>query len=393
MDGAGDTLGHRLVARLRPMLAPGGEFVPLHIPEFLGRERELVLDCIDTGWVSSVGAHVDAFEARVAGVCGAAHGVAVANGTAALQVALQVAGVAPGDEVLMPALTFVATANAASHLGAMPHFVDSTRDTLGLCPARLARHLDKIAERRGDAVYNKGTGRRIAAVVPVHIFGCPVDMEALRAVVADWPMPIVEDAAEALGSTYRGQPCGSLGDIAALSFNGNKILTTGGGGAIVTNDAAMAARAKHLTTTAKVPHIWDFDHDEVGYNYRMPNLNAALGVAQLEQLDTRLEAKARLQARYAKALDGLPGVSLFSAPQGSVCNNWLVTVLLKDADARNTVLQTLNDAGLMARPIWRLMHRLPMYRDAPRADLAEAEDLEARVINLPSSAYLAGART
>lgn len=379
-----------LVRVIRGVIGTEESFVPLHVPEFHGRERELLLDCIDSGWVSSVGPCVDAFETEVARLSGCAHGVVVANGTAALQIALIVASVQRGDEVLVPALTFVATANATVHLGAVPHFVDSAYNTLGLCPVRLRAHLEKVAEVRDGVTWNCETGRRITAVVPVHVFGCPVEMDGLDAVVADWPMAVVEDAAESLGSRYKGRLCGSLGTIAAVSFNGNKIVTTGGGGAIVTNDAALANRAKHLTTTAKLPHKWAFLHDEVGYNYRMPNLNAALGVAQLEQLATRLANKQSLYEAYAEAFRGLKGVTLFAAPKGAVSNNWLVTLVLNQDHAgdRDHLLQVLNDAGIMTRPIWTLMHRLPMYADNPRADLSCAEDLETRVLNIPSSAYL-----
>ncbi len=303
------------------------------------------------------------------------------------------AGVEPGNEVLVPALTFVATPNAFSHLGAMPHFVDSAPDTLGICPNRLALHLAEVAEVRDGATWNRVTGRRISAVVPVHIFGCPVDMDSLNAVVADWPMQVVEDAAESLGSFYKGRPCGSLSRIAAISFNGNKILTTGGGGAIVTDDAALATRAKHLTTTAKQPHRWAFLHDEVGYNYRMPNLNAALGVAQLEQFGTRLAQKKRLYDAYREAFRGMNGAHLFETPSDSVSNNWLMTLILDPSHVgeRDVLLDALNDAGIMTRPIWTLMHRLPMYADNPRADLSQAEDFEARVLNIPSSAHLGAA--
>lgn len=383
-------LAEELLNRIRSVIGVGDDVLPLHIPEFDGRERELLIDCIDTGWVSSVGSYVDAFEVEVARLSGCSHGVAVVNGTAALQTALVVAGVKASDEVLMPALTFVATANAASYVGAVPHFVDSAYDTLGICPARLRSHLEVTAEVRDGETRNRLTGRRIAAIVPVHVFGCPVDMDGLDEVVSDWPMLVVEDAAESLGSSYKGRPCGSLGKLAALSFNGNKIVTTGGGGAIVTEDAVLAKRAKHLTTTAKVPHPWAFNHDEVGYNFRMPNLNAALGVAQLEQVGTRLALKRNLYNAYAEALQGLEGVNLFKAPEGSLANNWLVTLMLEPchADERDQLLQVLNQAGVMTRPIWTLMHRLPMYADMPRADLLQAEDLEARVLNIPSSAYL-----
>jgi perosamine synthetase len=383
-------LAEDLVHRIRGVIGTDEAFVPLHVPEFHGRERELLLDCIDTGWVSSVGSYVDAFEAEVARLSGCAHGVVVANGTAALQIALIVAGVQAGDEVLVPALTFVATANATSHLGAVPHFIDSAYDTLGICPFQLRAHLEQVGEVRDGATWNRKTGRRISAVVPMHVFGCPVEMDRLNDLVTDWPMMVVEDAAESLGSIYKGRPCGSLGILAAISFNGNKIVTTGGGGAIVTNDVALAKRAKHLTTTAKLPHKWAFLHDEVGYNYRMPNLNAALGVAQLEQLDARLKQKQNLFEAYEKAFHGLDGVQLFRAPDGSVSNNWLVTLVLDPGHAqdRDHLLQVLNNAGIMTRPIWTLMHRLPMYADNPRADLSCAEDLEARVLNIPSSAYL-----
>jgi perosamine synthetase len=290
----------------------------------------------------------------------------------------------------MPALTFVATANAASHISAVPHFVDSAYDTMGVCPYRLREHLERIAEVREGATWNLKTGRRIKAIVPVHVFGCPVDMDALKTVVADWPMAVVEDAAESFGSSYRGKPCGSLGQIASISFNGNKIITTGGGGAIVTNDPRLARRAKHLTTTAKLPHDWAFLHDEVGYNYRMPNINAALGVAQLEQLDVRLEQKKLLFNRYTSALDGLEGVKVFSAPESSTSNNWLITLILdrNKAKCRDLILEKLNNAEIMTRPIWTLMHKLPMHDAHPRADLTQAIELEARVLNVPSSAYL-----
>ena len=383
-------LAEELVCRIRDVIGKQDAFVPLHVPDFLGREKELLLDCIDTGWVSSVGSYVDAFEAEVARVSGCAYGVAVVNGTAALQVALIVSGVVAEDEVMMPALTFVATANAASHIGALPHFVDSAYDTMGVCPERLRAHLEQIAEVRGNSTWNVKTGRRIRAIVPMHVFGCPVDMDALKSVVSDWPMAVVEDAAESLGSSYRGNPCGSLGDIGAISFNGNKILTTGGGGAIVTNNLELARRAKHLTTTAKLSHKWAFMHDEIGFNYRMPNLNAALGVAQLEQLVERLEEKQRLFSSYERALHGIEGGKLFTAPEGSRSNNWLITLIL-DSDQktqRNAVLAKLNDVKIMTRPIWDLMHKLPMYCDHPRADLTHAIDLEGRVLNFPSSAHL-----
>lgn len=379
-----------LKQRIRDVIGVHGMPVPLHVPEFHGRERELLLDCIDTGWVSSVGSYVDAFETQVARYAGCAHGVAVVNGTAALQIALIVGGVKEGDEVLVPALTFVATANATKYLRAQPHFIDSAYDTLGICPIRMRSHLENVAEVRDGQTWNRVTGRRISAVIPMHVFGCPVDIDSLHDVVSEWPMIIVEDAAESLGSCYKGRSCGSLGKLAAISFNGNKIVTTGGGGAIVTNDAELAKRAKHLSTTSKVAHNWEFMHDELGYNYRLPNLNAALGVAQLEQLEERLRQKQCLFDRYLAAFHGLIGANLLIAPEGSKSNNWLITVILDSSHSkyRDEILQSLNQAGIMTRPVWKLMHRLPMYQNAPRADLYQAEDLEMRLLNIPSSAFL-----
>jgi perosamine synthetase len=381
-----------LSARIRQVTGQPDQFVPLHAPEFRGREWELVKDCLDTGWVSSVGSYVDRFEKEVAEACGVRFGVAVVNGTAALHIALLLAGVRPGDEVLLPALTFVATANAVAHAGAVPHLVDSTETNLGLDSVALERHLDRIAVPGANGPFNHETGRRIAAIVPMHVFGFPVDMEPLMALAARWEIPVIEDAAEALGSRYSGQPCGSFGLLAMLSFNGNKIITTGGGGAIVTDDENLAKRAKHLTTTAKVPHRWDFFHDEVGYNYRLPNLNAALGCAQFEQLPKRVTAKRRLAELYAESLTDFEGARMLHEAEGSESNYWLNTLILdrSHADRRDAVLEELNGAGLMARPVWALMHRLPMYASCPRADLSVAEDLEGRVINLPSSAQLAG---
>lgn len=385
-----EKLGIQLLERIHEVVGKGEKYVPLHVPEFNGRERELLLDCIETGWVSSVGSYVDEFEIEVARRAGCSYGVAVSNGTAALHIGLIVAGVQPSDEVLVPTLTFVATANAVSYIGATPHFIDSAYDTLGVCPKKLRVHLDKIAEVREGQTWNRITGKRIAAIVPMHVFGCPVDFNSLHEVISEWPMKIVEDAAESLGSSYTGYPCGSLGELAAFSFNGNKIITTGGGGALVTNNIDMAQRAKHLSTTAKTSHAWNFIHDEVGFNYRLPNLNAALGIAQLEQLDARLVNKRRLFDRYKIALSGVDGMKVFTPPRGSISNNWLITIML-DVDYSTSLsylLELLNDAGIMARPAWTPMHYLPMYSAAPRANLMQAEDLASRLLNIPSSAYL-----
>lgn len=381
-DGGGFAIGPVLAA-LRAALPPQRP-LPLHEPRFAGREWEYVKECLDTGWVSSVGSYVDRFEHLLAERCGVARAVAVVNGTAGLHVALTLAGVEPGDEVLMPALTFVATANAAAHAGAVPHFVDSERQSLGLCPHRLAAHLERIAIPGPRGPLNRATGRRLAALVPVHIFGHVVDMDGLGAVAARWSLPVIEDATEALGSLYKGRPAGSLSRLAVLSFNGNKIITTGGGGALLTDDAALADRARHLTTTAKRPHPWAFEHDAVAWNYRLPNLNAALGCAQLEQLDRFLSVKRALAARYREHLAGLPGVEVIADPPGRLGNHWLAALLVPDATARDALLAACHAEGLLARPAWGLMHRQPMYRDHPRADLFVAEELEARLVCLPS---------
>lgn len=379
-----------IVDTLRGVLRAEGQFISLHEPCFGGNEWAYVKECLDTGWVSSVGAYVDRLERDLAAYTGAKRAVAVVNGTAALHICLLLSDVAPGDEVLIPALTFIATANAVAYCGAVPHFVDSEERTLGLDPVRLAGYLTEIAEIRPDGCYNRATGRRIKAVVPMHTFGHPVDLDAL-AELCDWlRIELVEDAAESLGSLYRGRHTGNWGRLSAVSFNGNKIITTGGGGAILTNDEALAARAKHLTTTAKVPHRWEFNHDQVGYNYRLPNLNAALGCAQLEQLPVFLAQKRRLAERYAGAFEGQRGFRFFREPEFARSNYWLNALLLDEgfAGERDSLLALANDAGIMTRPAWTLMHRLPMFASCPRMDLAVAESLAGRLINIPSSAML-----
>jgi aminotransferase in exopolysaccharide biosynthesis len=315
----------------------------------------------------------------------------VVNGTAALQVALRLAGVEAGDEVLIPSLSFVATANAVVYCGATPHFVDSEERTLGVDPAALRGYLSHQAEVHNGHLVNVATGRVIRAIVPMHTFGHPADLNGLLAVARDFRLALVEDAAESLGSLSGGQKTGTFGLLGTLSFNGNKTITTGGGGAILTNDEELGKRAKHLTTTAKVPHRWAFIHDEVGYNYRMPNLNAALGCAQLEQLPELLSAKRRLYERYTAAFEDLPQVRLMGEPVGCTSNFWLQTLILSEsvADERDNILSVTNDAGLMTRPIWTLMHRLNPYVKCPRMEMPVAESLERRVINIPSSSRLA----
>lgn len=367
--------------------------VPLHSPTFCGREWEYVKDSIDSGWVSYAGPYVDRFEHQLVQTTGVKYAIATSSGTAALHAALIVCGVAIGDEVLIPALTFVATANAVVHSGAVPHLVDSELRTLGIDADKLSSHLASIAQLRNGACYNRLTSRRIAAIVPMHAFGHPVDMDAILEVAAHFGIPVIEDAAESLGSTYKGRFTGTMGKASVLSFNGNKIVTTGGGGAILTNDPEVAGRAKHLVTTAKLPHRWEFRHDEVGYNYRMPSINAALGCAQLEQLSFFIDEKRRLAERYRELLEGREGIRFFAEPSFARSNYWLNAILIdveysQDFAVRDEILEGLTAKEIMARPAWCPMHRLPMYSDCPRADLSVAEEIERRLINLPSSVNL-----
>lgn len=381
-------LPQAIVQAIRSVVGDGP--LALHEPRFNGNEWGYLKECLDSTYVSSVGKFVDRFEEELASFTGAKRAVAVVNGTAALHVALRLAGVQAGDEVLLPALTFIATANAVSYCRATPHFVDSEDRSLGMDAVALRKHLTSIAEIRNNQCINRGTGRTIRAMVPMHTFGHPVDIDALLAVAHDFHLQLVEDAAESLGSTVGTQHTGTFGLMGTLSFNGNKTITTGGGGAILTNDIELGQRAKHITTTAKLPHRWNFVHDEVGYNYRLPNLNAALGCAQLEQLPGFLRAKRRLFEQYQAAFANVPGVRLLAEPVGCSSNYWLQTLLLDDAaaDLRDAVLTATNDIGLMTRPVWALMTSLPMYAKAPKAPLPVAESLALRAINIPSSAGL-----
>lgn len=380
-----------IVSAVRSVLGTAETMIPLHEPEFAGNEWTYVKECIDTGWVSSVGSYVDRIERDLAAFAGTAHAVATVNGTAALHICAILAGVTPGDEVLMPTLTFIATANAVSYAGAVPHFVDSEEATLGVDADRLEAHLRDVATVTGGVCVNRRTGATIRALIVMHAFGHPADLDALADLCARWKLVLIEDAAESLGSYYHGRHTGNVGAAAALSFNGNKVMTTGGGGAILTNDPVLARRAKHMTTTARVPHRWNFVHDEIGYNYRLPNLNAALGCAQLEQVLAMIKRKRTLADRYAAAFAGISGVRFLAEPPASRSNYWLDTIVLDPAHAsrHEAVLAALNDANYMSRPVWTLMHRLPMYADCPRADLAGAESLASRVINIPSSPKLA----
>ncbi|MBK8759906.1 MAG: LegC family aminotransferase [Sulfuritalea sp.] len=379
-----------VIAALRAAVLGRQGNIPLHEPWFIGNEWGYVKDCLDTGWVSSAGKYVDRFEASLSGYTGARHAIAVVNGTAALHICLKLAGVQPGDEVLIPALTFIATANAVSYCGATPHFVDSAYATLGLDPAKLYDYLADIAEVRGGMCVNRKSGATIRAVVPMHTFGHPVEIESLLEVAGGFRLEVVEDAAESLGSVYKGRHTGTFGKVSALSFNGNKVITTGGGGAVLTNDDHLAKHAKHLTTTARLPHQWSFIHDEVGYNYRLPNINAALGCAQIEQLSEFVRRKRELAAAYRNAFFGVSGLVFFTEPAGACSNYWLNALMLDQASTgcRDGLLDAFNAHGIMARPVWSLMHRLPMYQNCPRMPLEVAEDLERRLINIPSSPFL-----
>ncbi len=388
MDTAVSNLPHNIVQAIKSVVGNGQH--ALHEPRFNGNEWAYLKECLDSTFVSSVGKFVDRFEDDLAAFTGAKRAIAVVNGTAALHVSLLLAGVSAGDEVLLPALTFIATANAVAYCQAIPHFVDSEVRSLGMDAVALRDYLSHSTEIRDRHCINRSSGRVIRAMVPMHTFGHPVDIEALLAVARDFHLQLVEDAAESLGSTVGGQHTGTFGLMGTLSFNGNKTITTGGGGAILTNDLELGKRAKHLTTTAKLPHRWNFVHDEVGFNYRLPNLNAALGCAQLEQLPGFLANKRELFERYRLAFANVAGVRLVAEPRGCHSNFWLQSLLLDEslADQRDAVLIATNDARLMTRPVWVLMNRLSMYSNTPKAPLPVAESLERRLINIPSSSGL-----
>lgn len=359
-------------------------FIPLHAPVFAGNEKKYLEECIDTTFVSSVGKFVDDFEKEIAQITNSQKAVAVVNGTAAIQISLKLAGVGQGDEVITQALSFVATANAISYIGALPVFVDVDLDTMGLSPVALEHFLAANAEVRDHGCYNIVTGNRIAACVPMHTFGFPVHLDELLAVCKKWSIPVIEDAAESLGSYYKGVHTGSFGLAGAFSFNGNKICTAGGGGAIVSNNKELAARAKYLTTTAKVPHAYEFYHDELGYNFRMPNLNAALALAQIEQLNYFLEKKRILAENYKVFFNEL-GIHFRTELAHTKANYWLMCLELDNKKERDQFLKETNEAGVMTRPIWQLMHKLPMYKDCMRDEQSNAQFLEERIVNIPSS--------
>jgi perosamine synthetase len=379
-----------IVKTIKSALPQEKQMTPLHEPHFGGNEWLYVKECIDTGWVSSVGKFVEQFEEKLAEFTGAKKAVAVVNGTAALQVCLKLVGVREDDEVLIPALTFIATANAVTYCGAVPHFIDSEERTLGIDAVKLRSYLQQITEVKGSCCYNKITKRRIKAVVPMHTFGHPVDLDELVAVCEEFSLELVEDAAESLGSYYKGRHTGNWGKVSAVSFNGNKVITTGGGGAILTNDIEIGKLAKHLTTQAKLPHKWEFNHDMIGYNYRMPNINAALGCAQLEKLPEYLAIKRQLAKRYQSLFSKIDGVEIVLEPDFAQSNYWLNAILLAPEymGKRDELLAQTNKSGIMTRPVWNLMYTLSMFHDSPRMECQVAESIASRLINIPSSVNL-----
>lgn len=373
-----------IVSYVRRLYNEPDAFIPLHEPRFRGNEKKYVNETIDSTFVSSVGAFVDEFERRCAEKCGARYAVATVNGTAALHVALKLAGVQEGDLVLTQAFTFIATGNAITYTGAEPYFIDVDKDIPVMCPDFLRRFLEKECEKKESGVVNRESGRVVKACVPMHSFGQMHRIDELAEICEEWGITLIEDAAESIGSSYKGKPSGSFGKMGILSFNGNKVITTGGGGMIVTDDEELAKHAKHLTTQAKVPHKWDFIHDEIGYNYRLPNINAALGCAQIEMLDEFVENKrdtAALYERFCVEND----IAFLKESEHCRSNYWLNAILLKDKQERDAFLKESNDAGVMTRPAWELLHRLPMFAHCGHDELANSINFRERLVNIPSS--------
>lgn len=358
--------------------------VSLHAPCFIGNEKKYLNECIDTTYVSSVGKFVDRFEEMVAEYTGAKRAVVCINGTNSLHMAMLLTGVERGDEVISQSLTFIATANAISYIGAYPVFLDVDIDTMGLSALKMREWLQENAKVRNDECFNKTTGRRIKACVPMHTFGHPVHLDELVSLCREYHIELVEDAAESMGSFYKDKHTGTFGKVGAISFNGNKTITTGGGGMLLFMDEELGKKAKHLTTQAKVPHRWEFVHDHIGYNYRMPNINAALGCAQMEHLQEFVDNKRDLAQKYAAFFKNMD-IQFFTEPANCKSNYWLNVILLKDKAARDQFLKETNDAGVMTRPVWQLMNQLPMFSSCQCGDLSNSEWLEARVVNIPSS--------
>lgn len=372
------------------------ETIKLHEPYFKGSNAYKYLkECIDTGWVSSSGKWVKEFERLISEFTGSKYAIAVSNGTVALRLSLFLAGVRANDEVIIPPLTFVATANSISHLGGIPHFVDIEQETLGLCPKALDRHLSEFAEIKGNEVFNKISRRKIAAVVPVHIFGLPAKIQEIKEVCLKWNLTLVEDAAEALGSKIKVENkfthCGCFGDIGTLSFNGNKIITSGGGGAILTDNDDFGRLARHLSSTAKLQHPWDFYHDQIAWNDRLPNVNAAIGCAEMEKISSKLKAKRILHSKFKKNFEDLKSVEIISETTNCESNYWLVTLrLIEDnvVSLRDEILNKAHKLKIFLRPSWILLNELPMYKSSFCGDITEAKNQSKRLINLPSSPHL-----
>jgi aminotransferase in exopolysaccharide biosynthesis len=376
------------VGFIRNLFNEPSAFIPLHEPRFTGNEKKYLSECIDSTFVSSVGKFVDKFEEITAAYTGAKRAVVCVNGTEALHMALLLAGVRRDEEVITQPLTFIATANAISYTGAVPVFVDVDRETLGLSPSSLLAFLEEFGEIRHDgACYNKLSSKRISACLPVHIFGHPCRIDEIITICDQYHIPVVEDAAESIGSFYKGKHTGTFGKLGILSYNGNKTITTGGGGMILTNDEELGKLAKHLTTQAKVPHQWEYVHDQIGYNYRMPNINAALGVAQMESLGFFIEKKRELAITYKTFFESM-GISFFTEPEHAFSNYWLNAIILENKEERNQFLEFTNHEKVMTRPAWRLMNRLPMFEKCQAFHLENAYWLEDRLVNVPSSVII-----
>jgi len=374
-----------IVNLIRKIYKDDEGFIPLHEPRFIGNERKYVLDAIDSTFVSSVGAYVNRFEEMMCEITGAKYTIATVNGTNALHLALLLVGVKSGDEVLTQPLTFIATANAISYANATPHFVDVDKETMGLSPSLLKLHLQEVAVMKDGYCYNKNTNKKIAACVPMHTFGLPLYIDELVDVCNQYNIPVIEDAAESLGGYYKGKHTGTFGKIGVFSFNGNKTVTSGGGGALVTNDKELSEKAKHLSTQAKIPHKWEYCHDKIGYNYRMPNINAALACAQLEMLEEFVANKRELSDIYYKYFTNNKNINLVREVKEAKANYWLNAIVLGDNKERDNFLEFTNNNGVMTRPIWQLMNKLEMFKSCPKGDLSNAEWLEERVVNITSS--------
>lgn len=374
----------RIIEQIREIYKTS-DFIPLHVPTLQGNEKKYLNECIDSTFVSSVGKFVDLFEEKIQEYTGAKKAIVCVNGTNALHICLELVGVKQNDEVITQPLTFIATANAISYANAVPLFIDVDKDTMGLSPKALKKYLEENGEVRNNECFNKLTGRRIKACMPMHTFGHACRIEEIAEICKMYHIELVEDAAEAMGAKSNGKHLGLFGKVAAISFNGNKVMTTGGGGVIITNDEKLGEKAKHITTQAKIPHPWEYDHDTIGYNYRMPNINAALGVAQLEQLDFFIESKRKIAEQYIDFFKEEKKVSFFKEREGTASNYWLNAILLENREERDAFLKYSNENGVMTRPIWKLMSKLEMFKNSPKGDLSNSKWLEDRVVNIPSS--------